>query len=397
MSNEKNEHHGPEPKKSARIESEIRYVPLDIRPLKNDDEEIKLAEILQKLWDGRKVILKTVIIFAIIGLLVGLLSVEEYTSEVKVMPERQEGMALGRLGGLAQQFGFSAGAQQTSDGISANLYPSIIKSDIFVQELMNYKVLLPDRSEEVTLEEYFKKYQKNSIIGLVLTYTIKLPFTLKNWLMSRAEDNTTSVDSAVVESEKQSRLIRMSKEDWRILKKIKDRISANMDPETGVVTVSVQMQDAEIAANVADEVVQKLSEYITEKRTEKARRDVEFIEERFEEAEDRFEEAQKELATFNDANRGQLTAMARTEEQKLLSRYDLNFNLYNSLAERLEEARIKLQEETPVVNILEPAAIPYRRSKPKRTQLLILSILFGGVVGIGLIFGLEVWNKFKEN
>jgi uncharacterized protein involved in exopolysaccharide biosynthesis len=66
------------------------------------------------------------------------------------------------------------------------------------------------------------------------------------------------------------------------------------------------------------------------------------------------------------------------------------------MAERLEEARIKLQEETPVVNILEPAAVPDRRSEPKRTQLLILYTIFGGIVGVGLIFGLRVWGHLKS-
>ena len=65
------------------------------------------------------------------------------------------------------------------------------------------------------------------------------------------------------------------------------------------------------------------------------------------------------------------------------------------MAERLEEARIKLQEETPVVNILEPAAVPDRRSEPKRTQLMIIYTLLGGIVGVGLIFGLQFWQVVK--
>ena len=121
-----------------------------------------------------------------------------------------------------------------------------------------------------------------------------------------------------------------------------------------------------------------------------------FIEERHREARIAFEEAQRDLARFNDENRGQLTAMARTEEQMLQSRYNLTFNLYNTMAERLEQARIKLQEETPVVNILEPAAVPDRRSEPKRAQILIIYTMLGGLLGTGLIFGLNMWTAIRN-
>lgn len=378
MSTEKNEHHNPE---DSRKSPEIRYVPLDMRAIENEGDEIDLVEIFKTFWEGRKTIYKTVAVFAVVGLFVALVSVEEYTSEVKVIPESQERMSLGALGGLAQQFGFSAAPQRSGETIPANLYPAIIESNVFLKELMAVEVPLPDNTEQVPLEEYFKEHQKGSLIK----YTIRLPFTLIKWLMRSSDDEPTSVDQALAGRQELERLIRMPRADWGVLRSIRGRINAEQDVETGSVTVSVDMQDPVIAAVVADEVVQMLSEYIIEKRTEKARRDVEFIEERFEEAKDRFEKAQQELAEFNDQNRGQLTAMARTEEQLLQSRYDLNFNLYNSLAERLEEARIKLQEETPVINILEPAAVPDKRSEPYRTLILVVFIIFGGLAGTGIV------------
>lgn len=340
MSNEQDEHHGPEDRKPGKTEPEIRYVSLDVRAIEGEDnDEINIVEAIRALWEGRKTVLKTVAVLAVIGLIVALVSVEEYTSEVKVLPDSQESTSLGALGGLAQQFGFSAAPQTSGEGIPANLYPAIIRSNIFLNELMAYEVSLTGGSERVTLETYFSGYQAFSLFK----YTVMLPFTFKKWLTSGGGNETTAVDQAIADNDKLNRLVRMSREDWRILRQLRNRISVTQDSETGSVTIQVKMQDPVIAADIADEVVQMLSEYITEKRTEKARQDVRFIEERFEEAKERFEEAQKELAAFNDANRGQLMAMARTEEQLLQSRYDLNFNIYNSMAERLEQARIKLQ------------------------------------------------------
>lgn len=397
MSNEENEHHNPKHesesgRRPGEVNPKIRYVPLDIRAIEgNEGDEIDLIEIFKTIWDGRRTIFKTVAFFAVLGLLIALLSVEEYTSEVKVMPATQQGMSLGSLGGLAQQFGFSTPVQQSGEEISANLYPSIVQSNVFLQELMNYEVTVSDRSARISVAEYMENYQNRSWIMAV----IRSPFTFKSWVSSWFKNDTASVDNVIANDQALQRLVRMSDEDWEILRNLRSRITATMDTETGEVTVSVEMQDPVIAAAVADKVVQNLSDFITEKRTEKTRRNVEFIEERFEEAKTRFENAQKNLAAFNDANRGQLTAMARTEEQLLQSRYDLAFNLYNSLAERLEEARIKLQEEIPVISIMEPAAVPDRRSEPRRSFILIVCVIVGGILGVGLIFSLQAWEKLK--
>ena len=379
----------------SRSTPEIRYVPIEyLQAIQDDEDRIDLFELIKTVWNGRWLIVKTVVIFIFLGLFVALASINEYTSEVRLLPETQQSSGLGALGGLASQFGFSSGPDLSADGIPPTLYPDIIQSTVFLKHLMAHEVYLPDNAEKITIEEYFKEHQKVSNVNNVKSYTIGLPFTILGWLRSGGGDEeVTDPYSQFAGDERIERLIRMSGEDWAHLRNLRDRISSLTNYETGIVTVEVKMQDAMIAADLANRVVELLSEYVTDYRTEKYRRDVEFIKERHEEAKIRFEEAQQELALFNDTNSGRLSAMARTEEQLLQNNFNLTFNLYNTLAERLEEARIKLQEETPVVNILEPAAVPNRRSEPNRVQLMILYTIFGGIVGVGLIFGIQIWQK----
>ncbi len=394
MSNDEKNNHPDKPEKKS--PPEIRYVPIEyLQAMQDDEDRIDLFELIKTVWDARWLIAKTVAVFIVLGLIVALGSPEEYESQVRLMPETQQQSTLGGLGGLARQFGVSTGQQQMTEGIPPNLYPDITQSTVFLRELLDYEVSLPEGGDTVTLMNYFREHQSASMLGFVGRYTIRLPFTVLGWFRSSGEAEITEIDRELAGSEKMQRLVRMSREEWKILRSLRDRISTNVNRESGVVTVSVKMQDDVIAADVADEVVVRLSSYITDYRTEKARRDVEFIEQRYDEARERFEEAQRELARFNDENRGQLTAMARTEEQTLQSRYNLTFNLYNTMAERLEEARIKLQEETPVVNVLEQAAVPDRRSEPKRVQLLILYTMVGVIIGTGLIFGLQFWQVVK--
>ena len=376
---------------------EVRYVPIEyLQAIQDDEDRIDLFELIKTVWDGRWLIVKTVIVFIALGLFVALATNEEYTSQVKLLPETQQQSSLGGLGGLARQFGVSAGSQQTGDGIPPALYPDIIQSTVFLQRLMEHEVMLPGTGDRVTVKEYMINHQKRSFVEIARRYTVRLPFTIRSWLTGSDRDEITTMDRELAGNERLARLVQMSRDDWERLRNLRDRISSSSERETGVVTIRVQMQDGVIAADLADRVVELLSEYITEYRTEKFRRDVDFIEERHNEARVQFEDAQRELARFNDQNRGQLTAMARTEEQLLQSRYNLTFNLYNTMAERLEEARIKLQEETPVVNILEPAAVPDRRSEPRRTQILIIYTMLGGLLGIGLVFVFPLFDSLRE-
>ena len=86
MNNEKDNtgQNGPE-----KTKPEIMYVPLDVRTIENEDDAINIIEVLKTFWDGRKTIYKTVAVFTVIGLVVALLSVEEYTSIVRVLPETE--------------------------------------------------------------------------------------------------------------------------------------------------------------------------------------------------------------------------------------------------------------------------------------------------------------------
>ncbi len=67
--------------------------------------------------------------------------------------------------------------------------------------------------------------------------------------------------------------------------------------------------------------------------------------------------------------------------------------VYRMLVEEYEKARIEEARDTPVVQVLDRAAVPELRSRPKRKILVI----FGGVVGLGwstlLVVFLGVWRE----
>lgn len=70
---------------------------------------------------------------------------------------------------------------------------------------------------------------------------------------------------------------------------------ANVDKKTGITTVTVTMQDAEVAANVADSVIKKLQDYVTAYRTKKASIDCAYWERLYKEKQEDYYKAQQNM------------------------------------------------------------------------------------------------------
>jgi uncharacterized protein involved in exopolysaccharide biosynthesis len=145
------------------------------------------------------------------------------------------------------------------------------------------------------------------------------------------------------------------------------------------------MRDPELAAKMTKYAIEELTLYLTDYRTEKVLIDLDFVETQLASAKERFEEAQLNLADFDDSNQGNLTARARTERQRLQSEYDIAVNVYNTLTQQYEEAKLKVQEETPVFKVLQPVQVPVN-DETSGSMVLFVFVLLSGIASLGWIF-----------
>ena len=74
--------------------------------------------------------------------------------------------------------------------------------------------------------------------------------------------------------------------------------------------------------------------------------------------------AQQAYAAFEDGNKNIISASYRTEQERLRNEMTLTFNVYNTLAQKLEQDKLRVQEQTPVYTIIEPATVPLKASSP---------------------------------
>ena len=79
--------------------------------------------------------------------------------------------------------------------------------------------------------------------------------------------------------------------------------------------------------------------------------------------------------------------MALQKYKKRFSNFmDLSFNLYSTLTTQLNEAKIRIQKETPLFKVLEPAQVNYGKSSPNRLLITVGAILFGLFLALIYVF-----------
>jgi uncharacterized protein involved in exopolysaccharide biosynthesis len=393
MANNKKDNPTPEQQAPMALPQEYKIVPADYG-YQYDEDEIDLLELAKTIWSKRMFIVKVVAIGAVIGVIAALLSPKEYKSKATLMPEystESQGGASSLLRQYGGLLGVSGGSYTSnSNAIRVDLYPNIVQSTNFQLKLMDQPFYFSDINQEATLFDYYTELNSPGVLGILAEYTIGLPGKILGAILPKKELMTT-----VPGDTNESMVLNLSKEEFEVISTLRQKITASLDEESGIVSVSVTLPDNIAAAAVTEYTIKELTEYLTEYRTEKVLRDLTFVEEQLATAEARFEEAQLTLAEFRDSNQGMLSARAQTEEQRLNSEYQIAFNLYNGLTQQYEEAKLKVQEETPVFKTLEAVQVPLQ-DETSGAMILIVFIMLSGIGSIGWIFVHPLIEQFKN-
>lgn len=362
------------------------------QPIPQDDE-IDLIQLAKTLWKGRKTIIVSIVVAAILGVTVALLSPKAYTTSTTMVPQvSSKGSSLGELSSLAAMAGFNLDMSGGAGPLSPVIYPQILQSVPFQLELMNTPFTFSDAPEPVSIYTYYTEIAKPGILSQVKKYTIGLPFVILGAL--KGEEPET----AVITSD--SKVILLTTEQENIRKMLSSAVSLSTDTKEGFLTLSVTMPEALTAAEVAMKVQEMLQNYITKFKIAKAADQLKFVEERYNEKKAEYEKAQARLAAFRDRNKNVTSALALTEEERLNGEFMIAYNVYNELAKQLEQARIQVKEDTPVLSVIKPVVVPLEKSKPKRAMILAVWVFLGIITGVGIVLGrgylVDIKKKFQE-
>jgi uncharacterized protein involved in exopolysaccharide biosynthesis len=361
---------------------EYRLVPVEEWDgRESGDDEIDLIELAKHIWDNRSTIYKFVAVGVVLGLAVALLSPKEYQSGATLMPEMPSSQS--GASSLLQQYGGLLGMGGSADlgqegMIPPMLYPQIVQSLPFQLELLNFEVDFPKFETRTTVYNFFDEVYTPSILTTVKAYTVGLPGKMIGLFREETEPQPLPLGL------EPDSIVSVTKDQMEIINNLRDRVSVSLNEESGVINLTTTMPDPQASAQVARISIGLIREYVTDYRTRKAEQDLIFARRQMESAREEFEAVQDRLAEFRDSNINLSTARAQTQEQRLQSEYDLAFNVYNTVAQQVEQAKLKVQEQTPVVSVLQPVHVPVDDETSGFKVLFLFTFLIM-MIGIALI------------
>jgi uncharacterized protein involved in exopolysaccharide biosynthesis len=353
----------------------------------NHSDEIDLKDLIVQLWKKRKFILTVTGLFFLLGIFIAFTLPVEYTAQSVILPQSGRQSSLGNLGSLASIVGVNMGTTVMAEGnISTGIYPQIVNSLPFVREIMETPIVV-ERSDgkEITLYEYYseKKYRSKNVFTVIKKYTIGLPGTLISAFRSSKNMQEVTIHTAITPDS--TGIVSISRQEQAVYNAIKGSIQYEYNTKEGIIKLGYTFPEPLAAAQVSEQLHKSLEKYVINYKIEKVQENLNFVEQSFAEARKDFLQKQANLAAFQDANRGLITASSRTAETRLRSEYDIAFTIYNELAKQREQAQLSMKEEKPILTVINPVTVPLEKSAPRRSMILAVFLLLGLIVSTGWV------------
>lgn len=366
----------------------------EYRELEEEGSSIDIMAIVKRLWNKRKYIIVVTSCFMALGLLMAIFSRPVYTSSCTFVPQMSSGRSTS-ASALAALAGMSTFDMEGGSTLSPLIYPQLLENADLLRELLYTKLDFEEWDEPVSLFDYYMNpdYQKPSIIGSIMFYTYGWPLSLLSSLMDKQdEEQDEVVGPESNESASVSRIGYFTEDEYDCLGIIVGKISVDIDKNDGYLELKCRMDEKVAAAELCEVVFSLMEKYITAFKIEKASQTLEYIQGRYEEVHLEYQKKQMELAEFNDANRGTLSATAQTRRDQLTAEYNLAYSMFADISKKCMQAEMQVKEDQPVLSIVKSIVVANKQSNSRAKTLIIFTFL-GGVLAVGSVIGFDFLKK----
>lgn len=332
------------------MEIQVNHTPADHMPsLQHDaqsDDEIKLMDLLLVIARHNRFIVKLIVAAAVLAVVYALFQPNVYTAKTMILPPQQQSASasvlLGQLGGLAGMAGGAMGLKNPGD-----LYLGMLKSNRVVDALIQH----------FRLQEYYKS--------------------------KTMDDARETVKASTV-------------------------LTSGKD---GFITIEYSDKNAKFAATMANAYADELDALVRAYAVKEASSRKQFYEKRLDEVRSALSQAELEMKLFQEQNRvfslgtgggvslGASGTIPKAELEYVRIAREVKYRemLLGAMAQQVTTATIDAAKDSAIIQVLDKASIPEKKSKPQRALIVLLSMMLAFLVGTIWAFIREARERAGKN
>ena len=289
------------------------------------------------LYQNKKFIFLTTFLMMFFGVGFSFFFTKYYSSQISLYPAKKDLMqGLGQFQSLAVGLGMSSPNNNQDFNI-----PDVVESRLIANKVLNQEWLSELGVKKTLIELWDMK---------------KIPWY--NFF------NNNNLDSAIIKD--------------RAIKEFHDRIEVLEDRSSGLIRINLTLEDPLISASVANFIGEQVQNYIQKENSAQSTKEKIFILSRLKIVKNELEASELELKGFKERNRGYEDSpdLFMTFSQ-FFREVEAKKQVYLTLQQQLELARIEEVKQTPILHVLDRAVPPSKKSSPKRIMFMIGFALIG--------------------
>ena len=164
----------------------------------------------------------------------------------------------------------------------------------------------------------------------------------------------------------------------RAIKNLIRHVEVIEDGSTGLIRITVTLEDPFVSASVANFIGDRVQSYIQKENSAQTTKEKLFISDRLLIVKKELETLELKLKDFKERNRGYVDSPELfMVYSRLFREVEAKKQVYVTLQQQLELSRIEEVKQTPILHILDHAIPSSRKSSPNRFLYLTFSAVFG--------------------
>lgn len=296
-----------------------------------------LSNVLSK---GKAFIISVTILSAFTGLSLSFLFTKYYDAEISLYPAKKDlTKNIGQLQSLALNLGINPRANDQSFNI-----PDVVKSRLIANKVVKKRWTT----------------KNGQIINLTDLWNLDKVGWMGKFIKKKA-DSLAILDGAVNKFDK--------------------HVKVNEDRLSGLIKISTTFQDPILAADIANFIGNEVERYIQKENSAQSNKEKLFIFDRLSIVKSELEVSELELKKFKERNRGyEDSPELFMLYSQLFREVEAKKQVYLTLQQQLELARIEEVKQSPILHILDYAVPATKKSSPNRLSFVIISSLLGVLI-----------------